>query len=644
MDQDKETLTEYDNPTPMEITLKALYDYILESDEYNLLAKKTQVLNSGVDNPGLNITTRKDHDIQVSNNATKLAKMMGMKPYGVLMSQIAGLAHDIGHTPFGHDGESFLRKELKKFGSGYGYKHEDYGAEILENLIKEFYVKTREGKIPVPEGFNPAYVMIAKYELKRAVKNHSQYYGFKVAGETKVEQCVRLADTLSFMVTDLSDLMRGYTKDGKEPIVSRDRVLKELSYIPGMSPTIVNEVIPMIDMLKEGDKSQIELLQEMLLKESLAKTRKGDVVCTIIDDIKLEQNIISAMEGLQRSDTPRSRVEAIKAITTYYGYLVENSHIAEQNIEFQRMVEMIIGKQNPKECYQALSDLHMHIRDEEINAPNNEQEKIINKLLGRESNNLLESVKKHKNSLIARDLKVYPRLMTIFALQNSLQYEQILKQNPERLGNGAIERTDELGNVTTQSLKEVMEDTFSSILKMAYAVHTNPKKYTTDNPSNVLKMHNGKQVPNYGGITYEPILYTLNAFQQMSNNDFKDGIVLHMIANELHIKPEKRREIEEIDLEEIRDNATGLASKKYNVRTIVGKKSMFIGKGLYRPTSKETLKESVYSARDVLLYGVEDFMAFNKSAQIDLLEFITKEMDKKLGVELGEDSDKGEQK
>ena len=77
--------------------------------------------------------------MQVSQNAMKIAARQAQMQKSknptkeIMLAQITGLGHDLGHTPFGHDGEVAFAKWLKEF--NIRFTHEAYGAKIFENIL-----------------------------------------------------------------------------------------------------------------------------------------------------------------------------------------------------------------------------------------------------------------------------------------------------------------------------------------------------------------------------------------------------------------------------------------------------------------------------------------------------------------------------
>ena len=91
-------IVRYNKATDEDRNLQEFYDFIEASAEFLSLAGKTQVLNIGVRDRSLRITTRQIHDMHVSQNAMKIAKEFKkrdkkVKSKDVLLAQITGLAH-----------------------------------------------------------------------------------------------------------------------------------------------------------------------------------------------------------------------------------------------------------------------------------------------------------------------------------------------------------------------------------------------------------------------------------------------------------------------------------------------------------------------------------------------------------------------
>ena len=108
-------------------------DRIIHSSSFRRLKHKTQVF---VNTEGDHYRTRITHSMEVSQIARTLSKHLGLNED---LSETLSLAHDLGHTPFGHAGEEVLRNYMEKFG---GFDHNIQTLRIvtwLENKSYNFY-------------------------------------------------------------------------------------------------------------------------------------------------------------------------------------------------------------------------------------------------------------------------------------------------------------------------------------------------------------------------------------------------------------------------------------------------------------------------------------------------------------------------
>ena len=108
-------------------------DRIIHSSSFRRLKHKTQVF---VNTEGDHYRTRITHSMEVSQIARTLARHLGLNED---LSETLSLAHDLGHTPFGHAGEEVLRDHMEKYG---GFNHNIQTLRIvtwLENKYYNFY-------------------------------------------------------------------------------------------------------------------------------------------------------------------------------------------------------------------------------------------------------------------------------------------------------------------------------------------------------------------------------------------------------------------------------------------------------------------------------------------------------------------------
>ena len=104
-------------------------DRIIHSSAFRRLEHKTQVF---VHHEGDHYRSRLTHSLEVSQIARTISKYLGLNEE---LAEVISLAHDLGHTPFGHAGEDALDKAMKIFG---GFNHNAQTLRIITLLEKKY--------------------------------------------------------------------------------------------------------------------------------------------------------------------------------------------------------------------------------------------------------------------------------------------------------------------------------------------------------------------------------------------------------------------------------------------------------------------------------------------------------------------------
>ncbi len=104
-------------------------DRVIHSSAFRRLKYKTQVF---VHHEGDYYRTRLSHSIEVSQLARSLSRIFHVNED---LAETIALAHDLGHTPFGHAGEDALEEKLKSYG---GFNHNLHTFKILTTLEKRY--------------------------------------------------------------------------------------------------------------------------------------------------------------------------------------------------------------------------------------------------------------------------------------------------------------------------------------------------------------------------------------------------------------------------------------------------------------------------------------------------------------------------
>ena len=162
---------------------------IIHTTAFRRLEYKTQVF---VNHEGDYYRTRLTHTLEVAQIARTIARALLLNED--LVEAIA-LAHDLGHTPFGHSGEDTLNEIMKAHG---GFDHNIQGLRVVD-LLEERY--------PDFKGLN------LTYEVREGIVKHRSSYDrppvtkeFNLNESATLEgQVVNVADEIAYYSHDLDD-------------------------------------------------------------------------------------------------------------------------------------------------------------------------------------------------------------------------------------------------------------------------------------------------------------------------------------------------------------------------------------------------------------------------------------------------------
>ncbi len=104
-------------------------DRVIHSAAFRRLEYKTQVF---VNHEGDMFRTRLTHSIEVAQIARTIARALGLNED---LSEAIALAHDLGHTPFGHAGQDSLNRCMRDYG---GFEHNLQSIRVVEVLEEKY--------------------------------------------------------------------------------------------------------------------------------------------------------------------------------------------------------------------------------------------------------------------------------------------------------------------------------------------------------------------------------------------------------------------------------------------------------------------------------------------------------------------------
>src|SRR4051812_113064 len=127
-------------------------DRVIHSRAFRRLEYKTQVFLNGT---GDHLRTRLTHTMEVAAISRNIARALRINED---LTETISLAHDLGHSPFGHKGEVALNKLMKAHG---GFEHNRQSLRIVEEI---------EQKYPLFPGLN------LSWEVREGLVKHFTSY------------------------------------------------------------------------------------------------------------------------------------------------------------------------------------------------------------------------------------------------------------------------------------------------------------------------------------------------------------------------------------------------------------------------------------------------------------------------------------
>ena len=163
-------------------------DRVIHSRAFRRLEYKTQVFLNGT---GDHLRTRLTHTMEVAAVSRNIARALKLNED---LAETIALAHDLGHSPFGHKGETVLNRLMQDFD---GFEHNRQSLRIVEEL---------EQRYPRFSGLN------LTWEVREGLAKHHTAYdhpaklpGFAAKSPSLEAQVADLADEITYYSHDLDD-------------------------------------------------------------------------------------------------------------------------------------------------------------------------------------------------------------------------------------------------------------------------------------------------------------------------------------------------------------------------------------------------------------------------------------------------------
>ena len=253
-------------------------DRIIHSTAFRRLEYKTQVF---VNHEGDHFRTRLTHSLEVAQIARSIATNLRLN---VDLVEAIALAHDLGHTPFGHSGQDALNESMREYG---GFEHNLQSLRVVDHL---------EYRYAQFDGLNLC------FETREGILKHCSLNNAKDLGEIGVRfienrrasleaQLANMADSLAYNNHDIDDGLRSGLLD-----------LQHMSGLPifGEHLNAVAHEYPSIDVERKASEAIRRTVNSFVIDlthESECRIQEANP--STLDDIRSLPALICFSEGME---------------------------------------------------------------------------------------------------------------------------------------------------------------------------------------------------------------------------------------------------------------------------------------------------------------------------------------------------------
>lgn len=292
---------EKDTPDDARFPFQRDRDRVIHSDAFRRLKHKTQVF---VAVEGDHFRTRLTHTLEVAQISRSIARALSVNED---LTEAIALAHDLGHTPFGHAGEDAMAACMKPYGKTFEHNAQSYRiVTILEERKRGVFGLNLNQE--VLEGL-----------LKHSSPHDAPSQGISLTHSPTVEaQIANVADEIAYTGHDCDDGIRAG--------------LFSLQEIDDVIPEDIRQ-----KMATEGSSLQSALI-DWLTHDLLASTAQA-----------IERNAIHSLADVLHATTPlvvmsknaRQSMETIRAFLWSHMYL--HPRVAAQAVRGKNIIENLFA-------------------------------------------------------------------------------------------------------------------------------------------------------------------------------------------------------------------------------------------------------------------------------------------------------------
>lgn len=287
-------------------------DRVIHSRAFRRLEYKTQVFLNG---SGDHLRTRLTHTIEVAAISRNIARALRLNED---LCETIALAHDLGHSPFGHKGENALSKLMKNHG---GFEHNRQSLRIVEEL---------EQKYPSFPGLN------LSWEVREGLVKHNTAYdhpgkrkGFEARSASLEAQVANLADEITYYSHDLDDGIDSGLLDEK-------KLRKDVKIWNLAARTVVKQYGALAEECRRY--FTIRCLIDMQVRDVVETTEKHIASAGVnnADDVRLQPRSLVRY-------SPERRRQNLELRDYLYQNLYFNPVVHQPNVRAVRMLEQLFN-------------------------------------------------------------------------------------------------------------------------------------------------------------------------------------------------------------------------------------------------------------------------------------------------------------
>lgn len=262
-------------------------DRIIHSAAFRRLEYKTQVF---VNHEGDLFRTRLTHSIEVAQVARSIARALRVNED---LTEGIALAHDLGHTPFGHAGQDALNACMQEFG---GFEHNLQSLRVVDKL------EERYAEFP---GLN------LTFETREGILKHCSRKNAERLGELGERFLQHKQPSLEAQLTNLADEIAYNSHDVDDGL---------------RSGLIDVEALSGVDLFREQYETVRQLYPDLAPRRTIHEVVRRLIGCQVIDLVETSQAALAS-----------ANPENIEAVRNHEAPLIMFSNsMRERNLELKR--------------------------------------------------------------------------------------------------------------------------------------------------------------------------------------------------------------------------------------------------------------------------------------------------------------------